>query len=365
MMESTLAVDPNVMIKKQRLPFIFLAILSLVGGLVAGMIRIGWNLSIPNLSAHHGAIMVGGFIGTLISLEKVIALKIRYLYVVPFTSGASTVLFLFGFPVIAFSLLVAASFGLVVVVSVFLWKERTLVYAIMLAGAACWLVGNIMLGLTRFYPSAFGWWICFALLTIASERLELMKFLPVSSRSILFFFFLLIAVVVGCLFSFHGIGTAITGLGLAGVALWLMRHDVVGISIKKNGLTKYVAFTLITGYMWLLLTGIFLMTTSGGAFSYDLIVHCFFIGFVLSMIFAHGPIILPGVIGISIKPFSNAMYVCLGLLHLSLALRIVGDVFVLLELRKYSGVVTALALVSYFGTLLYLILTNGRNVRLL
>ena len=65
------------------------------------------------------------------------------------------------------------------------------------------------------------------------------------------------------------------------------------------------------------------------------------------------------------KPFSNAMYVCLAMLHLSLALRIVGDAFFLLELRKYSGAVTALALFSYFGTLLYLILTNGRNVRLL
>ena len=73
------------MIRKERIPFIILAFASLLLGLTAGLSRIGWNFVIPNTVPHHGAIMIGGFLGTLSSLEKVSRLKCRWLGLSPFT----------------------------------------------------------------------------------------------------------------------------------------------------------------------------------------------------------------------------------------------------------------------------------------
>ena len=81
------------MINRIRLPFLFLAAASLIFGLWTGLNRIGWNLHMSGASMHHGAIMVGGFLGTLISLEKIIPLKRKFLFAVPTMSGASLLSF--------------------------------------------------------------------------------------------------------------------------------------------------------------------------------------------------------------------------------------------------------------------------------
>jgi hypothetical protein len=52
------------------------------------------------------------------------------------------------------------------------------------------------------------------------------------------------------------------------------------------------------------------------------------------MIFEHAPTIVPAITGLSI-PFQSRFYVHLGLLHLSLVLRIVGDVTVRPEARRW------------------------------
>lgn len=339
------------MIQRQRLPYVFLAFFSLIIGVTAGLVRIGWNITLPNAVAHHGAIMVAGFIGTLISLEKVIPLKKTYLYVVPAMSGASTILFLLGVPIVGFSLLILASIGLIIVFSLFLRKDKSEVHALMLSGATFWLMGNIQLVSTKFYPSAFNWWMSFALFIITSERLELMKFLPVTRGAKMVCFLLLLLVALGCFFPFHGLGTFVTSAGLAGIALWLMKNDLVGISITKTGLTRYVGVALLSGYAWLLFTAVFQIASTNSMFSYDIVVHSFFIGFVLSMIFAHGPIILPGVLGILRKPYSPLLYIALVLLHSSLILRVLGDILLINDFRTWSGVLTALAMLSYFGIL--------------
>ena len=54
-----------------------LAALALLAGLWAGLIRLGWQLP-PlwlRLPAQHGPLMVSGFLGTLISLERAVALS--------------------------------------------------------------------------------------------------------------------------------------------------------------------------------------------------------------------------------------------------------------------------------------------------
>jgi hypothetical protein len=88
----------------------------------------------------------------------------------------------------------------------------------------------------------------------------------------------------------------------------------------------------------------------GPVHSYDAAVHAIAIGFVLSMIFGHAPIILPAVTGLRLR-LTGAAYVPLAILHASVALRLAGDMAGWAELRAASGLVTVVALAGYAGTL--------------
>ncbi len=56
---------------------LFLALLALLAGLWAGLLRMGWVLPDIhiNLTMAHGALMVSGFLGTIIAMERVVALR--------------------------------------------------------------------------------------------------------------------------------------------------------------------------------------------------------------------------------------------------------------------------------------------------
>jgi hypothetical protein len=334
-----------------RLPFVILAMLSLITGLLAGLHRIGWSLALGGVSPNHGAIMVGGFLGTLIALEKIIPLKRNILYVFPILSGASVVLFFIGQPVYSVVCLVLASAGLSVVFSMYWIRERSIIYFLMVAGALCWLTGNILLIVINFYPVSLPWWMAFVLLIITAERLELMKFLPVSNIRKIAFGGMLLVFVIGCIISFHGVGNYLAALSLVGVSIWLMRHDVVALNLNKQDLPRYVGMALLSGYFALLMSGIFLPLLTDHPLGYDALVHSFFIGFVFSMIFAHGPIILPGVLGISAKPYHPIFFVWLILLHVSWISRVISDITLDMQLRKYAGLVSAMAILGYFLSL--------------
>lgn len=349
------------MINSFRIPFVLMALLSLLLGLWTGLNRIGWNFGTLPVNLHHGAIMVGGFLGTLISLEKVIPLKKKIFFALPAASAMSALCLALNFSVPAFILLIVSSAGLSIVFLYYLARERNLIYLIMTAGGFCWLTGNVLLFTTGFYPLAFPWWVGFALLLITAERMELMKFLPVTSATKKVLVALLTAYIAGVVLSFHGPGRVISGASLVALSLWLMRYDLIAITIRKEGLPKFVATALLSGYAAMLLTGIFFISLRGQAMEYDAIVHTFFLGFVFSMIFAHGPIILPGVLGIQAKPYHPILYLWLVLLHLSWMMRIATDVLLIFDLRRIAALSTAVILPLYFVTLAFLIVIQQRR----
>jgi len=69
------------------------------------------------------------------------------------------------------------------------------------------------------------------------------------------------------------------------------------------------------------------------------------------MLFGHAPIILPAVTGLRVQ-INASVYAPLGLLHLSLLLRIVGDLTEWIPLREASGLLTVLSLAGYGGLLI-------------
>ena len=200
--------------------------------------------------------------------------------------------------------------------------------AVMGSGAALWVVGNLLWLLGSPLASVVPWWVGFLVVTVAGERLELSRILmlrPSIMRSFLLIIALFVAGLALSLFNLAW-GVRVAGLGLCGLGAWLLRFDIARRTIRKQGLAQFIAACLLPGYLWLML--------AGGAWAvwgerflagppYDAMLHMILLGFVFSMIFGHGPIILPAVLRIEM-PFRPAFFAHLLLLHLSLLLRVTG-----------------------------------------
>lgn len=332
------------------------AIINLIAGMWAGLIRIGWELPITPLAVHHGAIMVGGFLTTLIALEKAIPLKKNLALGVPLISALSLIMAIPGYYTWGLYFLMAGGIGLLIIQFYYLYKHpRDYSVLGMVAGACLLVVGNTMLLDKQFYPAAFPWWMGFVLFTITAERLELSKFLPVTSKNKYLLVSLLALFVMGLIIPFHGFGKYFSGTALIGIALWMLRHDVIRIGIRKEGLTRFSSIALLIANGWLICNGVLLFFLSDSVYSYDMLLHTFFIGYTFAMIFAHGPIILPGVLGFTSKPYHPILYGWLFLVQGSLLLRLVADSFLSTDCRRISGILTGAGILLYFITLIILV----------
>jgi hypothetical protein len=94
----------------------------------------------------------------------------------------------------------------------------------------------------------------------------------------------------------HLIRLAVSGVGLILLGAWLLRFDIARHTIKKSGLTRYIAACLLPGYVWLIMGGCLWLIAGlpSSNLTIDAMLHTLFLGFVFSMIFGHAPIILRG-----------------------------------------------------------------------
>src|SRR5215510_13446748 len=119
-----------------------LGILALLTALWGGLVRLGWNwpLPWPTLFMAHGPLMVCGFLGTLIGVERAVALGVFWPYAAPLFTAVGTLALLTG--LLAPPLMTLGSLGLVAIFSVIMRRQYTLATGVMALGALLWLVGN-------------------------------------------------------------------------------------------------------------------------------------------------------------------------------------------------------------------------------
>lgn len=338
------------------LPFLFLAILALLAALWAGLMRLGWRLPplTPSLVMAHGPLMISGFLGTLITLERAVALRQKWMYLPPLLSGLGwLVTVLIPSPPLGPILLTLASLGGVAILIEITRREFALHTVTMLLGALTWFTGNLLwlFGLQVFQVVFF--WQAFLVLTIAGERLELSRVLRPSSKQQRAFgaiVVLFLASIVASIFDLQ-IGTRLNGAALLLIALWSIRNDIAWRNLKhKFPLTRYVARCLALGFVWLGVGGglslIFGAQVAGPR--YDAILHVVFVGFVISMIFGHAPIIFPAILGVPLN-FEPAFHIHLALLHASLVIRVVADYASLHSLRMWGGLLNEVAILLFIG----------------
>lgn len=331
-----------------------LFLLSLIAGAYNGLIRIGWDFPLNKAVAQHGALMVGSFLCTYLLLERTVILKNRWLYIFPLLNGLSLFFFFTGYFLFAMELLFIGSVALAGIYIYLYSMHREFYLLIMFIGAISLIGGNLMLINSKFYPASVSFWFAFIMLIVTGERLELTKFLPAGKNRTLIILIGIVLYFTGLFFNYHGSGHILTGLSMIIFASWLFTYDIAFKSLKQAGLHRFIAVNLVAAYSWLMISGILLLLTPGFKFIYDATIHAFFLGFTFSMIFAHGPIILPGIAGIRKKPFHLSLYSWTVVLHFSIILRLAGDFTSLAGVRAVAGLLNMIAITGFFIHILFM-----------
>ena len=350
-----------------RVPLLILGILSLVGGVLAGLARLGWSVpaTAANAAGWHAALMISAFLGTVISLERAVAIGRGWAYLAPAAAGLGGISLLTALPpgpTLVLMLLAAAT---LLAASVQVLGRQLASFTIILAiGALCWLTGNLVWLASDSMMAAVPWWLAFLVLTIAGERLELTRFLPTPPGAQRLFYAIVASTLAGAALSLgdEDAGLALFAAGLLALALWLLRYDIARHNARIKGLTRFIAMCLLTGYGWLALAGA--LGIAGGFVPghpwRDATLHAVGLGFVFSMIFGHAPIIFPAVVRVKI-PYHPFFYLPLLVLHASLALRIFGGMGDAFALRREGGMLNAIALLLFIATLIASVVRGKRK----
>ncbi len=354
----------------QRMPLLVLGFVALFAGTAAGLARLGWRLpdAATALVTLHGPLMICGFFGCVIALERAVAIGRLWAYAGPLAAGLGTLALLGGlqreapwFYVAAGAVLTAASVDV-------LRRQPALFTLTLVLGAFAWLAGSVRWGLGFAVHEVVPWWIAFLVLTIAGERLELSRLLPPSPAARRVFAALLVACFAGLAGGTHGMpwGAPLFAAALLALAAWLVRQDIARRTVRGKGLTRFIAVALLSGYLWLAVGAAVALAAGGlsaGTPSYDAALHAVLIGFVFSMVFGHAPIIFPAVLHVAV-PYHPGFYLPLALLQGSLLVRLAGDATGRFEVLRIGGALNALALAAFIVGMVSAVVRGRRAAKL-
>ena len=311
-----------------RIFFLLPAGLSLLAALNAGLLLLGVRAPVANWAEIHGVLMVVGFLGTLIAMERAVALRQPLGYLAPALLGIGGLLLLTPLPLLLGQLFLIEGALAFLLVYCFLWRRsHDAVVMVQLLGSVQLLIAALT-WLFAPIPWLLPHFVGFLVLTITAERVELARLhMPRSGENILVLAAAALTLAMLTAVFWPDVAIRAAALVILAFTFWLVRHDVAGKFIRGAGLPRFSAAALLGGYFWLgVAASIWLL---GGyqyeGYVYDAVVHSVMLGFAMSMIMAHAPIILPAVLRRPL-PYRSAMWAPLGLLHLGLVIRIfAGD----------------------------------------
>lgn len=297
-------------------------------------------------------LMVLGFVGTLIALERAVALGRGWGYAAPaLLGGGALALLAPGVDRVGHPLLVAGA-AMLCLVYVPLWRRQRDDAVLVSALGAVLALGGALLVLGGSDVSlALPWLAGFLVLTIGGERLELARLaMPDGAGTTLALLGLAVTVAVPAATMWPRAGAALLGLAILLLAAWLASYDVARRTVRGSGLPRFAAACMLAGQAWLAVAGgLWLVVghpVEGPA--YDALVHAVFLGFAISMIMAHAPSILPAVTRVPL-PYRSAMWAPWLLLQVSLVVRLWGGDALGNDLaREVGGAGNAVALLLFF-----------------
>ena len=338
----------------QRAPLVAAALAAMTWGIWMGLLRLGWALPLPwpDQLILHGPLMIGGFLGTLIGLERAVGIARPWAYAAPVLTAVGSTVLVLGPPGAFGPLLVTA--GSAVVLGVFfvvIRRQPSLFAWTMAMGSASWFAGNVQwLSGAGTYRVVF-WWVGFLILTIAGERLELNRVRRPGTMPRIAFVAAVVIFASGVVLAAARpeAGVRLLGAGLVALAGWLATFDIARHTVRMSGITRFMAACMLSGYAWLFLAGVIAIVAAPSmpGTVYDALVHAITLGFAMAMIFAHAPVVFPAITGLPL-PFRNVSYMPLALLHASVAVRLIGDLAEEFgRWRAWGGLLNAAAIAMF------------------
>lgn len=338
--------------RAKRMVWVLPAGVCLLAGLDAALLRLGLSAPIDSsqLADRHGPLMVFGFLSTLICLERAVALRRPWAFAGPGLLGAGGICLILPLHLITAQILIIAGWVATIAIYTGLWqRQRDPSTSIELLGAVLGL-GGALLWLWVDLPTVLPWIAGFVVATIAAERVELARLaMPATAGRNLLIAGTCLTLSVLAATLWPQVGARLLGLTLLVVVAWLVRHDVARKTIRSKGLAQFSAAALLAGYVWLTVSAMAWLV--GGApndeRSYDVAVHGVFLGFAMSMVMAHAPVIMPAVLRRPL-PFRAWMWLPLAVLQLGLIVRLLaGGVFGVMNAWLIGSVVTLIALLLF------------------
>ena len=355
---------PAATTRTARVILLLLGALAMLAGIAGGLVRVGVAIDAPQSAiARHGALMVAGFLGTVISLERAVAVGGRIALLAPATAAVGVAALLFQIERVLDASFLLAPVLLVALSAEIVRRQFALHTVLLLVAAMAWLAGNALYVAHVDIVAVAGWWFDFLVLTVAAERLEMTRLMKRSPLATPLFLALTVVLIVGSVAvafwparGAYGYGTA-----LVGVAAWLYRYDLARRTIRTTGYSRYAAVALLAGYAWLVVAG--LAWVAGpivGSATLDIALHALGLGFVVSMIFAHAPVIVPVVAATRLR-YTPLLYLPLALLHASLILRF-GSGWGNIALLRWGSIGNASAILLFAATVVWSLRTPERKI---
>jgi hypothetical protein len=343
-----------------RLPML-LVMLLLTGALYGGLIRLGWDLPAvqTQLPGLHSVLMVAGVFGTVIAVERAVALRSNSpsrwalaAFIPPLFNAVGAVLLFTEAVDMGKMLLVLSGLGLVIVYAAVIHRQPTVFTVVMGTGGYMLLIGNALWATNHLIYSIVYWWMGFLILTIVGERLELARVIRPSRLRQPTFHAAVVVYIAGVALTYADVnlGARLAGLGEIALAVWLLRYDIARFTIRQRELPRFIAACLLVGYIWLGVGG-FSSLYYGSVIAglhYDAVLHTVLLGFVFSMIFGHAPIIIPAVMKFPV-PFHKGFYLHLVVLHVGLIVRVGSDVLGSQVGREWGGLLNVVAVVLFLA----------------
>lgn len=307
------------------------ALLALASGVAGGLLRAGVPVAGPGAAwagpalLSHAALMMCAFFGTVIGVERAVAVRHRAAFLVPLAAALGGAALLSGLDEIARTLWQLAALLFVAVNVAIVRRQRAAFTWLLLVAALAWLAGNVLHAQRVAAAATLACWYSFLVLTIAAERLEMTRLMQRRPAALAAFHAVVAMLVAGAVASAWSTaaGGVVFGIALGLLALWLAAFDIARRTVRTAGLTRYMAVCLLGGYAWLAIGGIAWAANAmlAAPAARDVALHATGLGFVFSMVMGHAPVILPAVARVKVQ-YGWPFYLPLALLHVSLVLRL-------------------------------------------
>ncbi|MSD90330.1 multicopper oxidase domain-containing protein [Bifidobacterium asteroides] len=371
---------------RSRMVLLIGAGLAALLGLVAALIRsdlIHPSGRVP-LADLHGGLMVYGFLGAAIGLERAVAYrsggssKPSWGFFAPALGLLGSLLCLLSLmvssPAVAPAWVRVELFGgipwtlsMLVLTAMYLaiWRRQPSAEVLIqvlgslvgLVGAAAWVAG---LDASVLAPT----WLFFLVLTIVGERVELARavFSDVRLESGILGLSLLAVLMLPVQAMAPSVGYPLLGLSLGLLLLVMASHDVAKGTFRHGGLPGFMGTCMLSAYAWGLLAALIWMAAPLDSSTYwgDMALHALAVGFIMTMVIAHVCMIVPSVIRRPL-PFHPLLWGAWALIQVGLLIRLLGAIRLYTPLWKAGNLLNVLGILSMMLTVVYLA-ARGKQV---